>query len=64
MSIILGGLGIGFIALAAVVVVRALRFTPEAIEPANPDVIELDKEKIVADMVDMVRCKTLSYSED
>ena len=64
MSIILGGLGIGFIALAAVVVVRALRFTPEAIEPANPDVIELDKEKIVADMVDMVRCKTVSYSED
>ena len=64
MSIILGGLGIAFIALAAVVVVRALRFTPEAIEPANPDVIELDKEKIVADMVDMVRCKTVSYSED
>ena len=64
MSIILGGLGIGFIALAAVVVVRALRFTPEAIEPVNPDVIELDKEKIVADMVDMVRCKTVSYSED
>ena len=64
MGMILSILGILLICFLAVIIVRTLRFKPEPITPANPDKIELDEQKIVADMVDMIRCKTVSHPDD
>ncbi len=49
--------------LAAVVLVRTLRFKPEG-EPA-PETAEipLDREKVVNDMIGMIRCRTVSYRD-
>lgn len=47
-----------------VIVVRALRFCPAAEEPVAPVPVTVDREKITADMVDMIRCKTVSYRDD
>ena len=44
----------------AVILIRAARFTPEPMSPAAGEAVELDREKIVADMADMIRCKTVS----
>lgn len=48
----------------AVVLVRAVRFSPEDMESVVPEKIELDRDKIVADMVDMIRIKTVSNREE
>ena len=48
----------------AVILVRAIAFKPQQ-EPVIPtEAITLKEEKIVADMVDMIRCKTVSYREE
>lgn len=46
--------------LAAVVIVRTLKFVPQEETPAVSGEIPLDHEKIVQDMVDMIRCRTVS----
>lgn len=56
------GAGIG--ALAATVVARTVAFKPEKLPEVKEETIELDREKIVADMADMVRCKTVSYIDE
>ena len=48
----------------AVVLIRTLQFKPAAIKPAKPDGLKLSEEKIVADMAEMIRCKTVSYQDD
>ncbi len=58
--IILGALA----ALVAVVLIRTLTFRPKPLPPVAEEKIELDREKIVADMVDMVKCKTVSDRDD
>ena len=51
-------------AAVAVLVVRTLRFTPKALEPV-PDVpVSVNEEKIVRDMQDMIRCKTVSSRDE
>lgn len=57
---------IPFAALAAVILViliRTFRFKPELRERGAEDSIPLDHNKIVADMQDMIRCKTVSNLE-
>jgi len=49
---------------AAVVLLRTLQFKPEKIDPANPENLTLDEEKITADMAAMIRCKTISYRDE
>ena len=44
----------------AVILVRASRFKPEPAAPGAEDTVPLDRDKIVADMADMIRCKTVS----
>jgi carboxypeptidase PM20D1 len=44
----------------AVLLIRTLRFQPAAQEPVADAPVELNEEKIVRDMQDMVRCKTVS----
>ena len=48
----------------AVILIRTLRFRPSAACPAQQEPVALDQEKIVADMVDMIRCKTVSYDDE
>lgn len=62
--IILGALLGALAVLIAVVLIRTLTFKPKLLPPVKEDKIELDREKIVADMVDMVRCKTVSNRDE
>lgn len=60
---IAAGIGAGTAALGAVLIARAAKFNPkDNFEPSGKDV-ELDKEKIVKDMQEMIRCKTVSYTD-
>ena len=51
-------------ALIAVVVVRTLRFTPKAEAPVDILPVTVDREKIVRDMQDMIRCRTVSHADE
>lgn len=48
----------------AILILRALRFTPPADLPLNSVSYELDRDKIVSDMVEMIRCKTISNRDE
>ena len=62
--IVLGIILAILLVLAAMVLVRAAQFKPqETVRPQAAN-IEINKEKIVKDMVDMIRCKTVSYREE
>ncbi len=57
----IGWILLGLILLfAAVLLVRTLQFKPKAQIEAADVPVELDEEKIVRDMQDMIRCKTIS----
>ena len=48
----------------AVLLIRAALFRPhEELRPSG-EKVELDEEKIVKDMVEMIRCKTVSYNDE
>ncbi|MBP0962958.1 MAG: M20/M25/M40 family metallo-hydrolase, partial [Oscillospiraceae bacterium] len=51
-------------ALVAVILIRTLLFKPNDPAPMQEDEIALNHEKIVADMADMIRCRTISSKED
>lgn len=46
------------------IVIRAIRFKAEIVHNKEAEIYTLDKDKIVRDMVDMIRCKTISYRDD
>lgn len=48
----------------AVLLIRATAFKPQKIDAVAAEPIELNEQKIVADMVDMIRCKTVSNREE
>ena len=50
--------------LIVVILVRTLQFKPKQLGVLEAEPITLDQEKIVADMVDMIRCKTVSNRDD
>ena len=47
-----------------VIIVRTLRFKPVEMPPVKEEKIELDREKIIRDMTDMIRCKTVSNIDE
>ena len=47
----------------AVLVIRAVSFKPKEEPEASGEPLTLDSEKIVRDMVEMIRCKTISYND-
>ncbi len=53
-----------FAVLIAVVIIRTLCFKPKAMPPVKNEKIELDEAKIIADMSDMIKCKTVSYADE
>lgn len=65
MGWIILGLAAAVIAvLLAVILVRAALFKPEEVLPADPEALTLNEDKIIADMVEMIRCKTVSNREE
>ncbi len=53
-----------FLVLLAVIIIRTLMFNPKKEAPVNAEKIELCEDKIIADMVDMIKCKTVSYRDN
>lgn len=47
-----------------VILIRTLRFQPKQLEPVEKEELSLNQEKIVSDMVEMLRCKTVSNREE
>ncbi len=60
---IAAGAGAGVAALGTVLVARALKFNPKDNYVASGKKVELDEEKIVKDMQELIRCKTISYND-
>ena len=60
---IAAGLGAGIAAFGAVLVARAVKFKPKDNYTASGTAIDLDEEKIVKNMQEMIRCKTVSYTD-
>ena len=48
----------------AIILIRTLRFTPPVLEEVERKPLQLNEEKIVADMADMIRCKTVSNRDE
>lgn len=48
----------------AAILIRALRFQPYKVEPTAAEAVALNEEKIVRDMQDMIRCKTVSSRDE
>ncbi|MBQ8751772.1 MAG: M20 family peptidase [Clostridia bacterium] len=48
----------------AVVLIRSLRFRPRPETPVAASPVSLDRDKVVADMAAMVRCKTVSNRDE
>ena len=47
-----------------IILFRAACFLPRGENPAIPENFRLDQEKIVADMVEMIQCKTISHRDE
>lgn len=47
-----------------IILLRTLAFRPCKVEPVEPEAITLNEEKIITDMSDMIRCKTVSYRDE
>lgn len=52
------------IVLLVVVLIRTVLFVPQKQKTVTAEPIILDQDKIVADMVDMIRCKTISDRDE
>lgn len=65
MGWIIGGMIVLLIlAFLVVIMIRAARFQPLPIEEAVSEHITMNKDKIVQDMVEMIRCKTVSSFDE
>jgi len=69
MDLTLGeGIGIAAICLLVlwllVIFIRALRFRPNSGPEVSAEKVEVNREKVIADMQAMIRCKTISYADE
>ncbi len=62
--IIGGAVAACLLVLVAVIIIRTLSFKPYYVSPADPEKIDLDRERIVDDMVEMIKCKTVSNRDE
>ena len=62
-GIIIGIIAALIVIFLIVILVRTLMFKPYPESEVKPEEIKVDEEKIVADMVSMIRCKTVSYRD-
>ena len=64
MGYILLGILLALVLFVAILLVRAIRFKPRnELVPAG-DEISLEEDKIVKDMQQLIRCKTISYNDE
>ncbi len=63
MQIVLGLVAL-LVLFIAVICIRAARFRPAKETPVTPVPVAVDTEKITADMVAMIQCKTVSYRDE
>ncbi len=49
--------------LMAVILIRTLRFTPKAADAVTVESIDLDRERAIHNLQELVRCKTISYMD-
>ncbi|MBQ3035320.1 MAG: M20/M25/M40 family metallo-hydrolase, partial [Lachnospiraceae bacterium] len=61
---ILGGIGAVVLILLAVIIIRTLAFRPEKLPEIKAEPLSFNEDKIVKDMVDMIRCKTISNRDE
>ena len=47
----------------AVVLVRNLRFTPKVQPVTSAEPVEFDREKAISNLAELVKCRTISYSD-
>ncbi len=52
------------VAFLAVILIRALRFTPRPKSAVEQSEAHVDEQKAVSDLQEMIRCKTVSYYDD
>lgn len=52
------------VAFFAVIIIRALRFTPKTTVPVEFSEVSVDEQAAISHFADMIRCKTISYYED
>jgi carboxypeptidase PM20D1 len=52
------------VAFFAVIIIRALRFTPKTTAPVESSEVSVDEQAAISHFADMIRCKTISYYED
>ncbi len=60
---VLGAVGAVILVFLAVIFIRALQFNPRPELTPSTKEIALNEEKIVKDMQEMIRCKTISYND-
>ena len=48
----------------AVIIIRALRFTPKHTVSVSPTAVEIDEAAAISHLAEMISCKTISYYED
>ena len=61
---ILGALAAAVLLFLAVILIRGAMFRPLPEEKSQAGDVMLDEDKIVGHMVELLRCKTISYNED
>ncbi len=47
-----------------ILIIRAAMFLPHATQTVPVEAIELDEKKVISDLTDMIRCKTISHPND
>lgn len=63
-NIILGAAGAAFFLFLLVIIIRTVRFKPEVTAKASSEPVTLNEDKIIKDMSDMIRCKTVSNLDE
>lgn len=61
---ILGALAAAVFLFLAVILIRGAMFRPLPEEKPQAGDVMLDEDKIVGHMVELLRCKTISYNDD
>lgn len=64
MGYVMTGVLLGLLVLIVVILVRTVLFVPEKQDEIVAEPVSLNEEKIIADMVDMIRCKTISDRDE
>lgn len=61
MALVIGGIILAALLLfIGIILIRTIRFKPEPVKISKAEPVNLDADKIVRDMADMIRCKTVS----